>query len=85
MAFSEGKARRGRSTAPSVPPAAEVVLREAHQAVYHVPLPELSSLAATNARFFGLYAGISGPVYDPTSESSHGFDRCGLERLRAAG
>ncbi|MGD9744589.1 MAG: M20/M25/M40 family metallo-hydrolase, partial [Dongiaceae bacterium] len=37
----------------------------------------------TDARFFGLYAGIPGMVYGPRAEDIHGFDeRVDIESIR---
>jgi acetylornithine deacetylase len=58
-------------------------LGAAHRAVFGRDLEELVTTATTDARFFGLYAGIPSLVYGPTSESIHGFDeRVDLESTR---
>jgi acetylornithine deacetylase len=58
-------------------------LGAAHRAVFGSDLEELVTTATTDARFFGLYAGIPSLVYGPTSESIHGFDeRVDLESTR---
>ena len=63
--------------------AAEAALGRAHQTVYGADLPEISSTATTDARFFGLYADTPGLVYGPKSEAIHGFDeRVELESIR---
>jgi len=63
--------------------AATAVLSDAHAQVYGRPLEEIASTATTDARFFGLYAGIPGLVYGPRSEAIHGFDeRVDLESVR---
>jgi acetylornithine deacetylase len=62
---------------------AEAVLGSAHEAAYGRRLEELACTATTDARFFGLYAGIPTLVYGPKAESIHGFDeRVNLESLR---
>jgi acetylornithine deacetylase len=63
--------------------AAEKALGDAHAAAYGVPLQELVATGTTDARFFGLYAGIPGLVYGPNSENIHGFnERVELESIR---
>jgi acetylornithine deacetylase len=58
-------------------------LGAAHRAVFGRDLEEIATTATTDARFFGLYAGIPALVYGPTSESIHGFDeRVDLESVR---
>jgi acetylornithine deacetylase len=55
----------------------------AHQQVVGAPLPERATAATTDARFFGLYAGIPALVYGPRAEGAHGFDeRVNLESVR---
>lgn len=62
---------------------ATATLRAAHQASFGTPLAELASTATTDARFFGLYAGIPALVYGPRAESIHGFDeRVDLDSVR---
>ncbi len=62
---------------------AERTLSACHQVAYGTPLEEVVSTATTDARFFGLYAGIPGLVYGPRSEAVHGFDeRVDLESVR---
>lgn len=59
------------------------VLAEAHQAAFGEPLRRISTTATTDARFYGLYAGIPALVYGPTSEAIHGFnERVNLESVR---
>ena len=59
------------------------ILRNSHKFVNGSELEELSSTGTTDARFFGLYAGIPALVYGPSAESIHGFDeRVNLESLR---
>jgi acetylornithine deacetylase len=58
-------------------------LSQAHEAAFGKPLRTTSSTATTDARFFGLYAGIPGLVYGPTSSAIHGFDeRVEVESVR---
>ncbi len=58
-------------------------LAAAHRAVFGQALAEVATTATTDARFFGLYAGIPALVYGPNSDSIHGFDeRVDLESLR---
>ncbi|HKI97234.1 MAG TPA: ArgE/DapE family deacylase [bacterium] len=59
------------------------VLGEAHRACYGESLRRVPTTATTDARFYGLYAGIPALVYGPTSESIHGFnERVNLESVR---
>lgn len=63
--------------------AATAALSAAHRQAYGDDLQEIASTATTDARFFGLYAGIPGLVYGPKSESIHGFDeRVNLDSVR---
>ena len=63
--------------------AAIQVLTEAHRAVTGNTLRSGPVTATTDARFFGLYAGIPTLVYGPTAESIHGYDeRVDLESVR---
>ncbi len=58
-------------------------LGAAHRAVFGRALEELAVAGTTDARFFGLYAGIPALVYGPNSEAIHGFDeRVDLESMR---
>ena len=50
------------------------VLGRAHSAVYDEPLLQTPSTATTDARFYGLYAGIPALVYGPASHNIHGFN-----------
>jgi acetylornithine deacetylase len=62
---------------------ATAVLRRAHQASSGTALEELSFTGTTDARFFGLYAGIPALVYGPNAEAIHGFDeRVELDSVR---
>ena len=47
------------------------------------PLEEVATTGTTDARFFGLYAGIPALVYGPNADSIHGFDeKVELESVR---
>ncbi|HMN78471.1 MAG TPA: ArgE/DapE family deacylase [Burkholderiaceae bacterium] len=62
---------------------AQTALARAHTAVTGQPLREIASTATTDARFFGLYAGIPAMVYGPKAENVHAFDeRVSLESMR---
>ncbi|MEX0807136.1 MAG: ArgE/DapE family deacylase [Dongiaceae bacterium] len=50
------------------------VLERAHGAVTGTVLEKHAITGTTDARFFGLYAGIPALVYGPASESIHGYD-----------
>jgi acetylornithine deacetylase len=59
------------------------VLAKSHHASFGEPLVGRPITATTDARFFGLYAGIPALVYGPVAEDYHGFDeRVNLESLR---
>jgi acetylornithine deacetylase len=63
--------------------AAQSVLADAHHAAFGAPLERSVLTGTTDARFFGLYAGIPGLVYGPLSEDIHGFDeRVDLDSVR---
>jgi len=63
--------------------AVEAILGAAHLAAYGEPLAAKALTATTDARFFGLYAGIPALVYGPVSENIHGFnERVDLESVR---
>ncbi len=49
-------------------------LDRSHRAVTGQPLQQKTLTGTTDARFFGLYAGIPGLVYGPQAESIHGYD-----------
>lgn len=62
---------------------AQAVLAQCHGTVTGNPLGTVASTATTDARFFGLYAGIPALVYGPKAESAHGFDeRVEIESIR---
>ena len=59
------------------------VLDAAHRECYGEPLRLTPTTATTDARFYGLYAGIPALVYGPTAERIHGFnERVNLESVR---
>ncbi len=63
--------------------AAVSALEGAHRAVTGGPLERVAITATTDARFFGLYAGIPALVYGPRAEAIHGFnERVELESMR---
>lgn len=62
---------------------ATAALRRAHERSAGAALPESAFTGTTDARFFGLYAGIPALVYGPKAEAIHGFDeRVELGSLR---
>lgn len=61
----------------------EAALRDAHQRVFKEDLQEHVTAAATDARFFGLYADTPAIVYGPECRMPHGYDEAvNLESLR---
>jgi acetylornithine deacetylase len=63
--------------------AAQAVLADSHRAAFGAELERSVLTGTTDARFFGLYAGIPGLVYGPLSEDIHGFDeRVDLDSVR---
>jgi acetylornithine deacetylase len=50
------------------------VLEKSHRTVTGQALDRRAGTGTTDARFFGLYAGIPGLVYGPKAEAYHGFD-----------
>jgi acetylornithine deacetylase len=63
--------------------AAQDLLGRCHAAAFAAPLERRVITATTDARFFGLYAGIPALVYGPLAEDYHAFDeRVSLESLR---
>ena len=50
------------------------VLEKTHRQVFGGELEKFAITGTTDARFFGLYAGIPALVYGPESDSIHGFD-----------
>ncbi len=62
---------------------AQQMLETCHAAVAGQVLPHVSSTGTTDARVFGLYAGIPSLVYGPWAENIHAFDeRVSLESMR---
>ena len=62
---------------------AQAVLARCHGLVTGKPLETTASTGTTDARFFGLYAGIPTLVYGPTAERIHAFDeRVEIESVR---
>lgn len=63
--------------------AAQTVLEQCHTAVTGRDLALRAGTGTTDARFFGLYAGIPALVYGPLAEAIHGFDeRVNLASVR---
>jgi acetylornithine deacetylase len=63
--------------------APRAVLEQAHQLAFGEVLETRAITATTDARFFGLYAGIPALVYGPAAEDYHGFDeRVNLDSVR---
>jgi acetylornithine deacetylase len=63
--------------------AAQATLRQSHRRVTGEELKSISLTATTDARFFGLYAGIPALVYGPIAGDIHGFDeRVSLTSIR---
>ncbi|WP_059410429.1 ArgE/DapE family deacylase [Cupriavidus basilensis] len=52
----------------------EAALRASHERVFGEALQEYSTSAATDARFFGLYADTPAIVYGPECRMPHGYD-----------
>ncbi|MCC7271607.1 MAG: ArgE/DapE family deacylase [Alphaproteobacteria bacterium] len=62
---------------------AERTLAAAHRKAVGAPLQRAPTTATTDARFFGLYAGVPALVYGPKASSVHGFDeRVEIESIR---
>ena len=62
---------------------AQNLLEQCHAQVAGAPLAQRASTATTDARFYGLYAGIPALVYGPRAENIHAFDeRVELESMR---
>ncbi len=55
-------------------PEAQGLLEKCHRTAFGAALEREISTATTDARFFGLYAGIPALVYGPTAADIHGFD-----------
>lgn len=61
----------------------QALLERCHQAAFGQPLGRSVLTGTTDARFFGLYAGIPALVYGPDAEDIHGFDeRVDIESIR---
>ncbi len=61
----------------------EAALRVSHEAVFNEPLQEYVTSAATDARFYGLYADTPAIVYGPECRMPHGNDESvNLESVR---
>ena len=65
--------------------APRAVLEKTHQLAFGETLPTRAITATTDARFFGLYAGIPALVYGPAAEDYHGFDERVNLQFRAQG
>ena len=52
----------------------EATLAASHKAVFGEEMAERALTGTTDARFFGLYAGMPALVYGPIAEGIHGFD-----------
>jgi acetylornithine deacetylase len=62
---------------------AVALLARSHARVTGKTLEEIATTGTTDARFFGLYAGIPALVYGPTADGIHGFDeKVELESVR---
>ncbi len=62
---------------------AQRLLERCHAAVSGAALGQRAGTGTTDARFYGLYAGIPALVYGPNAENIHAFDeRVELESLR---
>src|SRR4029453_3205624 len=63
--------------------AAQALLAHCHEAAFGTPLENRVFSGATDARFFGLYAGVPAFVYGPIANDIHAYDeRVDLESLR---
>jgi len=63
--------------------APRAVLEQTHWLAFGEALATRAITATTDARFFGLYAGIPALVYGPAAEDYHGFDeRVNLDSVR---
>lgn len=62
---------------------AQLLLENCHAGIAGAPLEQRAGTGTTDARFYGLYAGIPALVYGPTAENIHAFDeRVELESMR---
>jgi acetylornithine deacetylase len=61
----------------------QALLERCHRAAFGKPLARSVLTGTTDARFFGLYAGIPAMVYGPDAEDIHGFDeRVDIDSIR---
>src|SRR5262249_6261378 len=73
----------GRAVRAAGGAAAQALLAHCHEAAFGTPLESRILTAGTDARFFGLYAGIPAFVYGPIANDIHAYDeRVDLESLR---
>lgn len=62
---------------------AQGLLERCHETICSAPLGQRAGTGTTDARFYGLYAGIPALVYGPAAENIHAFDeRVDLESMR---
>jgi acetylornithine deacetylase len=62
---------------------AQSLLESCHRTVFGKEMERRAGTGTTDARFFGLYAGIPAMVYGPLSQEYHGFDeRVELDSVR---
>lgn len=62
---------------------AQALLERCHRQAFGRAMERRAATATTDARFFGLYAGIPALVYGPLSEDIHGFDeRVEIDSIR---
>jgi acetylornithine deacetylase len=62
---------------------AQKLLEKCHQSIAGSVLAQRAGTGTTDARFYGLYAGIPALVYGPNAENIHAFDeRVELESMR---
>jgi acetylornithine deacetylase len=62
---------------------AQSLLESCHRTVFGKEMERRAGTGTTDARFFGLYAGIPAMVYGPVSQEYHGFDeRVELDSVR---
>lgn len=62
---------------------AQLLLEQCHAQIVGSTLAQRAMTATTDARFYGLYAGIPALVYGPRAENIHAFDeRVELESMR---
>jgi acetylornithine deacetylase len=62
---------------------AQALLEDCHRRVFGAALERRVGTGTTDARFFGLYAGIPAMVYGPTAQDIHAFDeRVELDSVR---